>query len=197
MTWFLTRLKKCLNWIDKNPMFAVSITLGFILLAWKFRQAIRYNLQNLLGMEKTMFPSPLSVSAAVSLKFAIKDNLHPKGHNGVDLRIKNEKIYSPLSGVVLMADQTKEASADKGGKELIILHENGFRTGYAHLSDIKVNKGDKVQAGQLVAVSGNTGTNTTGAHLHFTLTDPNLNKIDPEHYFNFSNPVYGVTKQIV
>jgi murein DD-endopeptidase MepM/ murein hydrolase activator NlpD len=47
-----------------------------------------------------------------------------------------------------------------------IKHENGFSTRYGHLSKALVKEGDRVNAGDLVALSGNSGR-STGPHLHF------------------------------
>ena len=66
----------------------------------------------------------------------------------------------------------------EGGNQLIIRHDNGFMTGYAHLTKALVKKGDKVKQGDYVAMSGNTGS-STGPHLHFTMKDKAGNWVDP------------------
>lgn len=102
-------------------------------------------------------------------------------HNGVDISASiGTAIVSPLDGTV--ADINTHTT---GGKQLIIKHTNGWRTGYAHLNAYAVQKGDKVKQGQIIAYSGNTGA-STGPHLHFTLTNPLGVKVNPEEYFNFS-----------
>jgi len=54
------------------------------------------------------------------------------------------------------------------GKYVLVKHNNGLSTLYAHLSFIKVNKGDTVITGDTVGYSGNTGY-STGPHLHFAV----------------------------
>ena len=54
------------------------------------------------------------------------------------------------------------------GYHVIIAHDSGYETMYAHLSGFLVAKGEKVAAGQRVALSGSTGL-STGPHLHFEL----------------------------
>ena len=96
-------------------------------------------------------------------------------HNGIDLGVpEGTVIVSPFAGTV-----TKVYENDKGGRQMIIQHTNGFSTGYAHLSDTLVGVGDTVKKGQEIAHSGNTG-NTTGAHLHFVLLDSTGTAIDPQ-----------------
>jgi murein DD-endopeptidase len=70
-------------------------------------------------------------------------------------------------------------SGGPGGNEVIIKHSNGYKTGYAHLTRALVKKGDHIKQGHVIALSGNTGK-STGAHLHFTLTDPSGAKVDPQ-----------------
>lgn len=101
-------------------------------------------------------------------------------HNGVDIAVPvGTKVRSPWAGKV-----TSIVTNNTGGKQMIVTHCNGRKTGYAHLSEWKARKGDNVVSGQVIALSGNTG-NSTGPHLHFTLTDKQGNKIDPETMFNF------------
>jgi len=54
------------------------------------------------------------------------------------------------------------------GKYIKIDHHNGFMTLYGHLDAIYVRSGQRVNSGQLIARSGNTGR-VTGPHLHFTI----------------------------
>jgi hypothetical protein len=112
-------------------------------------------------------------------------------HNGVDLYAPvNTAVFSPLDGVV-----EKIYYHDKGGKQLIIRHTDGSRSGFAHLNGYDVSIGDKVSKGQRVALSGNTG-NSTGAHLHFTYRNSNGDLVDPADFFHMgakNKPMKGVS----
>ncbi|MGW7516119.1 peptidoglycan DD-metalloendopeptidase family protein [Streptomyces sp. NPDC054796] len=55
---------------------------------------------------------------------------------------------------------------DAFGNQIVLRHEDGYYTQYAHLSLLQVRDGDRVRAGQRIGLSGNTG-NSTGPHLHF------------------------------
>lgn len=100
-------------------------------------------------------------------------------HNGTDIAVAvGTPVKSPWRGTV---SETYTNSA--GGKQVIINHPNGYRTGYAHLSEYRVSSGQKVRRGQVIALSGNTG-GSTGPHLHFTLRKDG-ERIDPESIFNF------------
>ena len=103
-------------------------------------------------------------------------------HNGVDIAApEGTAIIAPFDGKV-----EKSFYDDIGGYSLIIAHNNGYKTGYAHLKEKStLNVGETVKQGQTIAKVGNTGR-STGAHLHFTLTDKTGQKIDPETVFNFS-----------
>lgn len=60
-------------------------------------------------------------------------------------------------------------SASGFGKYVIITHDNGWETVYAHLSVINVSAGQRVGQGQKIGVKGTTG-NSTGVHLHFEIS---------------------------
>jgi murein DD-endopeptidase MepM/ murein hydrolase activator NlpD len=86
-----------------------------------------------------------------------------RAHKGID-------IARPSERSILAADNGKvvEAGYDNGGygNKIIIDHNNGMRTVYAHLSSIAVKPGDVVKKGSKIGVMGSTG-NSTGIHLHF------------------------------
>ncbi|HMR01100.1 MAG TPA: M23 family metallopeptidase, partial [Candidatus Gracilibacteria bacterium] len=101
-------------------------------------------------------------------------------HNAVDIPTKqNTTIRAPAEGVVY-----KVRDNGYGYSYLILAHKGGFMTVYGHVSGFLVEPGEKVRAGQAVALSGGTpgtkgaGYMTTGAHLHFEVmkggsyTDP-------------------------
>lgn len=91
-----------------------------------------------------------------------------KGHTGVDFRATiGTPIKAALSGVVIgMGNTDLYSGCYSYGKWIMIKHENGLSTLYAHLSLQTVKIGDAVATGQMIAYSGNTGY-STGPHLHF------------------------------
>lgn len=91
-------------------------------------------------------------------------------HNGMDLRAsRGTPVKSPSGGIVTGMGNTDEA-CPKGsyGKWVLIRHNNGLSSLLAHLDLIKVVEGQKVNVGDVVGYSGNTGY-STGPHLHMTL----------------------------
>ncbi len=110
------------------------------------------------------------------------NRVHPitgdlKFHNGIDLSASvGTPIFAPDPGKV---DSWLENSV--GGKQMIIQHDNGMRTGYAHLNERVINKGSRVNAGDIIAYTGKTGA-VTGAHLHFNMKDASGQFIDPATY---------------
>jgi murein DD-endopeptidase len=84
-------------------------------------------------------------------------------HKGVDLRAHFQRVYAMLPGVIV-----KVGSESNGGNFVCIRHGDYMAT-YCHLSQILVHKGDAVKAGDIVAVSGDSGQRCHGAHLHYSL----------------------------
>jgi murein DD-endopeptidase MepM/ murein hydrolase activator NlpD len=85
-------------------------------------------------------------------------------HKGIDLaKIKRAKIYSSNFGKVVGAKWIGIY-----GNTLIIYHKLGLYSLYAHISEFKVNVGDNVRRGQVIARTGSTG-GVLGDHLHFGL----------------------------
>jgi len=90
------------------------------------------------------------------------------GHNGVDFRASvGTPLKTALSGIVIGVGNTDIACPGASyGKWVMIEHNNGLSTLYAHLSLIKVVEGQVLITGDVLGYSGNTGY-STGPHLHF------------------------------
>lgn len=85
-----------------------------------------------------------------------------RSHTGVDIKTKpNDDILAAFDGVVTMSQ-----SYYGYGNVIKIKHANGLETLYSHNSKNLVKVGDKVKAGQVIALTGRTGRATT-EHLHF------------------------------
>lgn len=93
-----------------------------------------------------------------------------KGHNGVDFAASiGTPVKAVLSGTIQATGNTDAiAGCYSYGKWVLIRHENGLTTLYAHLSHISVGEGVNVVTGQTIGYSGDTGY-ATGPHLHFTV----------------------------
>ena len=96
-----------------------------------------------------------------------------ENHGAIDIAVPTgTNVYAAESGTVTMAGNYGTA-----GNMVAIDHGNGYVTKYMHNSELKVSAGDKVEKGQVIALSGSTGR-STGPHLHFQV-EYNGVKIDP------------------
>ncbi len=101
-----------------------------------------------------------------------------KLHKGID-------IARPSDLTIKAADNGKVISAEYSGgygNKVVIDHNNGLQTVYAHLDSIAVSAGQVVSQGQKLGVMGNTG-NSTGTHLHFEVYENGALK-NPMDYLN-------------
>ncbi len=109
------------------------------------------------------------------------------GHTGIDFGVKKQNVFASLAGEVIIAKVVVNDSGYNNvsrytngkymyGNYILIKHQNGLYTLYAHLTSLKVKEGDIVSAGQPIGISGNTGNvsprptdanPTAGSHLHF------------------------------
>jgi murein DD-endopeptidase MepM/ murein hydrolase activator NlpD len=129
---------------------------------------------------------------------AITSNFGPRRyryHYGTDLKVHiGDSVVSAFSGRIRIIDY----EARGYGHYVVIRHENGLETVYAHLSKVIVVLDQNVKAGELIALAGNTGR-STGPHLHFE-TRYLGNAINPADIINFQNGLvhheqYIITKK--
>lgn len=103
-------------------------------------------------------------------EFAASGAYNGKGHNGIDFGVAvGNPVYSAADGTVMGIGDTDVACKGASyGKWVLVKHDNGLATLYAHLSSISVSQGEKVGVKEQVGLSGNTGY-STGPHLHFSV----------------------------
>ena len=95
------------------------------------------------------------------------DYLYYAGHDGYDYGLNYEPVAAAGPGRVMLANWlVPGCETCLSGKTVEIDHGNGLLTFYGHLSRIDVSKGQYVGRGQVIGISGMTGT-ATGPHLHF------------------------------
>lgn len=109
-------------------------------------------------------------------------------HHGIDIKTNKENVFATENnGVVIGVDHRTTTG---GGKSVTVEYsrQDGSKTRvqYMHLSEIAVKKGDIVNAGQKLGVSGATGTRVTGEHLHLGVinvsSDNKLQWVNPAAY---------------
>ncbi len=100
------------------------------------------------------------------------------GHNGIDLGAPiGTPMHAALSGTILGTGNTDAVPGCYSfGKWVMIKHNNGLNTMYAHLSQISVSAGQSVATGDTIGYSGETGY-ATGPHLHFGVYVSSVTKI--------------------
>lgn len=126
-------------------------------------------------------PSIANIHFFTPLHGLITNKFNPKTeHLAVDVVGKqNARISSVLDGTVIFSGWTMET-----GYSIFIQHENNILSAYKHNAELLKAVGDKVKAGDVIAIMGNSGELTTGPHLHFELWH-NGTALDPETYIDF------------
>ena len=115
------------------------------------------------------------------VKGMITEKYNPANkHYAVDIALaKNTPIKSIMSGKVIFADWTTNT-----GNVVIIRHNNGFISVYKHAASLTVSQGDAIKTGEVIALAGSTGQESTGVHLHFELWKDGYS-IDPSIFIEF------------
>ena len=139
-----------------------------------FENDWKENVTNPYGVKQEDLPASWSIWLVDSLDqyhCPFIGDIHPRGkfgprrgrrHQGVDLPLKTgDPIYAAFTGKVRLS---KYMGAF--GNLVVIRHENGIETFYAHLSKRNVEVGDWVNAGDIIGLGGSSGR-STGPHLHF------------------------------
>ena len=104
-----------------------------------------------------------------------------RSHQGTDIALKvGDPVYATFDGRVRISDYQNGGY----GNLIIIRHDNGLETYYAHLSERLVKPNEWVTAGQVIGYGGSTGR-STGPHLHFE-TRYKGQSFDPERLIDFS-----------
>lgn len=97
-------------------------------------------------------------------------------HSGVDFAGRSgEPILATASGIVTFSGKLWGY-----GNIVIIEHQDGYETRYAHCKELLVSKGDLVRKGDKIALMGSTGR-STGPHVHYEVVQ-GYKKVDPEKY---------------
>ena len=86
-------------------------------------------------------------------------------HSGIDFRARNDTVFAVLAGII-----TQKTESPGYGKRINIFLGKQYECLYAHLSQTFVHKGEWVEPGQAIGITGNSGL-STGEHLHFEVTN--------------------------
>lgn len=143
---------------------------------YSFAQSFKTDSVTLKLTEPTDCGFVLPFKGAVTSEFGWR---HRRPHYGTDIDLETgDKVVAAFDGMVRIAKLNRSY-----GNVVIIRHNNGLETVYAHLSKITVEAGQVVEAGQEIGLGGNTG-HSYGSHLHFEMRYLGQ-AIDAEDFVNF------------
>lgn len=143
----------------------------------KFEEDEKYNL--ISGSAENGHQETMTFFRPV--KGLVSDKFNPNiRHYGVDLvAAPKESVMAVMEGTVIFSGYDPEV-----GYVIQLQHKNGFVSVYKHNAILLKRMGDKVKAGEAIAIVGNTGKLSTGAHLHFELWEKGT-PVNPEMYISF------------
>ncbi|MBK8946487.1 MAG: peptidoglycan DD-metalloendopeptidase family protein [Ignavibacteriae bacterium] len=140
-------------------------------------------------------PAILPADGNIGDRFGMR--FHPilkisRMHTGLDVVVDTgTEIFAPGDGKVI------EAGVHYGyGNTIQVDHGFGYVTLYAHLSKIKVSKGQKVKRGDLIGLSGSSGELSTGPHLHYEVLHDGVH-LNPENFIFSDIKVFDINNEKV
>ena len=122
-------------------------------------------------------------------------------HHGIDIKTNSDAVLATENNgtIVAVNHNTNTGSGKSVTVEYSRADGSSTRVQYMHLSQINVQKGDSVNAGQKLGVSGNTGSRTTGEHLHLGVinvsADGKQQWVNPAAYLSEINQKGNLQKQ--
>ena len=158
---------------DKN-LFSISPNSEDSILRNYVDSQDKFNLtKNELVIENKMFSSP--IKGDITQTFNVEEN-----HFAIDIAADiGTPVKSILDGKILFSEWSVDT-----GHVIIVDHGDNIVSVYKHNSKSLKEQNDFVQAGEVIAYSGNQGSLSSGPHLHFELWK-NGTPIDPEPLLNF------------
>ena len=179
-------LKGDVNVVDFNKdsiIEAAELELGNInlnpskedsLLREKVDKEDKYNLFE-SATSKVSFVLFPPVKGTISEGYDVKNQ-----HYALDIVVAiDTPVKATADGTIILAEWTTQT-----GYVTIIEHSNGLLSVYKHNASLTKHQGDLVKAGEVIAISGNSGELTTGPHLHFELWS-NGYSINPTTFIDF------------
>lgn len=117
------------------------------------------------------------IQGRISASYSNQDH-----HYGIDiLAPKDTPISTIADGTVISSEYNLET-----GNTISVQHANNIISTYKHNAELLKSVGEYVRSGEPIAIIGNTGTKTDGAHLHFELWVDG-HSVNPDDYIDFSN----------
>ena len=145
------------------------------LLREQVKQEEKYNLlpEAVSNTDYTLFAP---IKGTVSRSFEAEE-----AHYGIDINAREgSPIKAVRDGSVIFSEWTVET-----GFVIILEHQFGLISVYKHNENLLKEQGDLVKSGEVIARLGNTGTLSSGAHLHFELWSDGY-PVNPEDHINFN-----------
>ena len=162
--------------VDESPKFAevkiiISNDLNSILKNSEITLQIEEK-RTVNGIKLAVVP----VQGSITSRYGVSSRIRVSTHTGLDIAATTgTPIKAVASGTVICAEYSGSY-----GNLVKIDHGNGVETWYGHTSKMYVTKGQKVEAGDVIAAVGSTG-NSTGPHLHLEIRI-NGEHVDPQNY---------------
>ncbi len=139
--------------------------------------------------DENSFVFPCKATTKICSNYGIRSG---RMHTGIDLKQNlGDSIASAWDGYVRIANEGYYGY----GKLVVIRHNNGLETFYAHLSKILVKENEKVTAGDIIGLAGRTGRATT-EHLHFEVRFL-YEHFNPNTIIDFDNQILKADSLIV
>ena len=160
--------------LDANDLSSATITVGQSIFVPEARLS-RSELQRVLG-QLFIYPASGRLTSGYGMRYDPFTGIR-RFHNGMDLAAAaGTPVRAAMAGRVVHV----ENQPGNYGRFVIIRHDGGYQTLYAHLDSYSVRTGQQVNQGQQIGQMGNSGR-STGPHLHFSVIK-NGSFVDPMRY---------------